>query len=56
MAISSESATFMAAKHWFWWGTLQMVLTDEQVSFKMQSVIFLVFLNMRNLHDVVFLL
>jgi len=36
--------------------TLQMVLTDEQVSFKMQSVIFLVFLNMRNLHDVVFLL
>ncbi|KAH0863815.1 hypothetical protein HID58_081026 [Brassica napus] len=30
MAISSESATFMAAKHWFWWGTLQMVLTDEQ--------------------------
>ena len=36
--------------------TLQMVLTDEQVRVKMQSDIFLVFLNMLNLHDVVFLL
>lgn len=48
MTISSEKATtFMAAKHWFWSSN---GLTDEQVSFKTQSIITLVFLNMRNLH------
>ena len=36
--------------------TLQMVLTNEQVSFKTQSIITLEFLNMHNLHYVVILL